>query len=151
MDKETRECLLRIKDTIESWLKNGETPQRKEIESLRWGIDLFAFLAAPRIGWFEGPQPTIGNPICFEPGCKARRMDGLVNHAGAGFDPVWYCRNHVKTVTNADEEGKSQPIHIPGLPEFSLEARLQKAKEMSGRWNKYMEEVVNEANGGNRR
>lgn len=121
-----------IWDRAERWRVKPAYIDRAAIEEMRWKLDLLEYQVTPKPGWSISPAPVIGHPICSEPGCKAGRREGLYNHAGKGFDPVWYCLDHLNTLEHTH--------HVPGSP-HSKTAVTQLAEEMSRRWPKFLEEV----------
>lgn len=129
MDERTREHLQDIKTVVDKWWA-GEIGRvdRPAIEALRFELDLLEYLITERGTGDPKPAPQIGNPICSEPGCKAGWRDGLLNHAAAGFDPVWYCSQHLKQLEHTH--------HVPGS-QHPVTPLKQKAAEMSRAWTRF--------------
>lgn len=136
--EDARHCLKGIAKTIAGWLKD-ESLSSRSVPELRDQLVRFEYLLRGHVGWvLPPPQPAI-NPICSEPGCKASWQAGLQNYAAAGFDPVWYCRQHQKPVVHIDPEtGATHQHFVPGSPEKPPEVRLQLATEMHGKWRVYL-------------
>src|SRR6266851_721722 len=80
------------------WLTTSTPITRNEIEEVRKMLGLLEYLVTPRSGWTPNETLSINEPICSEPGCKAGWRAGLINYAGAGYDPVWYCLEHTKSM-----------------------------------------------------
>jgi hypothetical protein len=120
MDKDVEASLARCEEMIKSW-RSDTIFGRKQIEALRSELGLLEYLTTQRLTAIIHPGPAIGNPICSEPGCKARWRDGLLNHASAGDDPVWYCTVHVKPLEHSH--------HIPGQG-HPLRPQIQRAEDL---------------------
>ena len=130
MDARTWTHLAALKKKVDGWM-SGEQLDRDAIETLRWDLILLEYLIEDRKGWELSPGPKIGNPICSEPLCKADSMTpgGLLNHASAGFDPVWYCPKHLKQLEHTH--------HVPGS-KHPTEPLRQRAEEMSKAWTRFV-------------
>lgn len=110
--------------------QSSPAPNRLDIIALHFDLDLLEYMITAKSGWEVSPGPAIGNPICSEPGCKADWRAGLLNHAAAGFDPVWYCMKHVKSLEHSH--------HVPGTPERTKELMLAKAREEAAKWGSFV-------------
>ncbi len=135
---ELQSCLADIRSTIELWqsyLDAGERPN--DFAALRDLVNLFEYLLRPREGWTTTPYQRV-NPICAEPGCKSDWRVGLINYAGAEYDPVWYCMKHQRPSSSIDPEtGATRMHHVAGSP-LPLDPRLADATDMAHRWNHYL-------------
>lgn len=120
MQKEIKESLDRLHTKLRSWYTTP--PNRAAIVALREELGLLEYLITPALtGGEPSPGPTISNPICSEPGCKAGWREGLLNHASAGVDPVWYCTAHLKPLEHSH--------HVPGLA-HPIGPKIQRAKDL---------------------
>lgn len=122
------ECLREIKRKVDGWLVPSLTgrPSRAEVAEVRALLGVLEYHCRGHYGWIERPGPSVGDPICSEPGCKAGWREGLLNYAPAGRDPVWYCLEHVKPLEHSH--------HVPGQPEWGQDVRLAKAREGAKAW-----------------
>lgn len=127
---ETVKLLTDMRSRANRWLRVPTSVDRAEIEAMRSQLDLLEYLVTPKLGFQQKPGPVIGNPVCAEQGCKAGWKQGLINYANAGFDPVWYCEAHKKTMEHTH--------HPPGSPE-PQGPLLQRAEEMTHRWAQFLE------------
>lgn len=131
MKEDVKKQIEAILADIDYWIDFGKTPTRSDIEKVRSALGRLEYLATPKLGWEESPGPTIGAPICSEERCKETQL--LYNHAPAGFDPVWYCQQHLKNLEHSH--------HVPGTEETSETVRLERARTSAKQWTRYLEQM----------
>ncbi len=137
MDKEIIKVVEKLTEKFSSWQK--EAPSRLDIVEAHFDLDLLEYLVTPKLGVDRKPAVSTPprNPICASPGCQAGWREGLVNQALPGVDPVWFCTSHVP-------DYQANGISAPPGTDHPKGPLVEKAREMSKAWPRFLERLLSE-------